>query len=119
MSETKIQAAIVKALKVARVWVIRTQSKGRTGKRSIGTGEPGMPDLYLPGLGHLEVKAPGGKLSVEQVAWHARAARAGVRVATVTTTLEALQQVSLWQIQAARQIQAAHPVRLRPLRIVK
>lgn len=96
MSETDVQRAITQTLRTMGVWVIRTQASGRRGKRSIATGEPGMPDLYLPGLGHIEVKRPGEKRSTEQVAWHERAEKAGVRVATVTSPLEAADVVLSW-----------------------
>lgn len=96
MSETELQKAIVRALRQNKVWVIRTQVSGRRGPRSVATGEPGMPDLYLPGKGHLEVKHGDGKLSDDQLAWHRKAARAGVRVETVRSVSEAISVVAQW-----------------------
>ena len=96
MTETDLQRAIMRALRTCGVWVIRTQSSGRSGPRSVATGEPGMPDLYLPGLGHLEVKLPGGKVSEAQHEWHAKADRAGVRVAVVRSVSEAIKVAAAW-----------------------
>jgi hypothetical protein len=56
-----------------------------------------MPDLYLPGYGHLEIKTGGGRLSREQVAWHSRAAQQGVRVAVVRSVQEAIRIVCAWR----------------------
>lgn len=101
--ETILQAQIIKALKTVGVWVIRTQVKGRRSARSVATGEPGMPDLYLPGLGHLEVKY--GEKSTcndDQLAWHARARDAGVNVAVVRSAADAVRIVQLWRRQKGR-----------------
>jgi hypothetical protein len=99
--ETELQRAIKKALEALGVWVIRTQTSGRTGPRSIATGEPGMPDLYAVGLGWLEVKTETGKLSEDQRAWHARAQALGVRVAVVRSVKEAVEVVLSWRGEAA------------------
>lgn len=99
MGETELQKAIVSALTQNRVWVIRTQVSGRRGSRSVATGEPGMPDLYLPGLGHLEIKHGTGKLSDVQVEWHERARKAGVKVETVRSVSEAISVVARWRAE--------------------
>jgi hypothetical protein len=98
VSETQLSKAIRDALATMGVWVIRSQVKGRTGKRSVATGEPGQPDLYLPALNaHIEVKVGGGKLSAAQIAWHSRAAKHGVRVAVVRTVSQAIGIVRMWK----------------------
>jgi hypothetical protein len=60
-----------------------------------------MPDLCLPRFGWLEVKKGNGRLSPAQIAWHEKARRQGVRVATVRTVLEALETVASWEKAAA------------------
>jgi len=96
-SETGLSRAIRRALERLGHWVIRTQSRGRTGPRSVATGEPGLPDLMvLLRGGHvafLEVKRPTGRLSPEQVAWHERARAMGIRVAVVRSVPEAVDAV--------------------------
>lgn len=96
MTETQLQASIIKALEQMGVWVIRTAVSR---KRSRGrTGEPGMPDLCLVDLGHgwlcaggwLEVKLPGKELEPAQVAWAERAASSGVRCGVAHSIKEAL-----------------------------
>lgn len=99
MSETQLSRDIRRALEACGVWVIRTQVVGRNGARACATGERGLPDLYLPGLGHLEVKVGGGRLSKDQVAWHSKAARYGVRVATVRSVSEAVKIVGMWRAE--------------------
>jgi hypothetical protein len=96
-TETDLSRSIQQALRSMGIWVIRTQSSGRHGSRSVATGEPGMPDLYLPSLGHLEVKTEDGRLSEEQRTWHARAQMLGVRVAVVRSVLEAVEAVLGWR----------------------
>jgi hypothetical protein len=99
MTETKLQRSIIVALRALGFWVIRLQSSGRRGARSLGNGEPGLPDLYLVGLGHLEVKLPGRALSDEQNRWHARARKAGVRVWTVDSVGEAVRVAREWRTE--------------------
>jgi hypothetical protein len=101
--ETALSRSIRAALARVDCWTIRVQSgvipavyNGR--KRFIHCAEPGTPDLIcLNPIGWLEVKTPNGKLSAEQKSWHARAAKAGVRVAVVHSVKEALEVVSLWR----------------------
>jgi len=90
MSETDISRNIRKALEKLGFWVIRLQSSGRRGSRSMATGEPGLPDLYLPGIGHLEIKVPGKDLSKTQVEWHAKAESFGVPVAVARGVSDAV-----------------------------
>lgn len=101
MTETELSRRIREALQQLGYWVIRTQVKGRSGKRAVATGEPGMPDLYLPGLGHLEVKMPGKKLSDKQCEWHIKASARGVRVATAWSVSEAITIVRSWDREHA------------------
>lgn len=99
MTETQLSRDIRRALETCGVWVIRTQVVGRNGARACATGERGMPDLCLPGFGWIEVKVGGGKLSADQIAWHSKAARYGVRVATVRSVSEAIKVVSAWKAE--------------------
>lgn len=97
MNETHLSRSIQRALRMAGFWVIRLQSSGRRGSRTMANGEPGLPDLYLPGLGHIEVKRPGQALSENQLKWHARAKSSGVRVWTVDSAAEALRVAVEWR----------------------
>jgi hypothetical protein len=99
MSETALSRSIRLALSVAGFWCIRIGSlKVKKGKRMIRSGEPGVPDLMVQSpFGWLEVKRPGEELSDDQKTWHAKAARAGVRVAVVRSVREAVEIVSLWR----------------------
>jgi hypothetical protein len=101
-SETDLQRSCILALKTAGYWPIRMQTKGRTGKRSIGAGEPGLPDILVVGFGHLEVKLPGGKLRPAQQAWHQKARERGVNVAVVMSVEEALATVNVWRREDER-----------------
>ncbi len=101
MSETDISRAIREALKKMGVWVVRLQSSGRRGPRSVATGEPGFPDLWTP-YGLLEVKTEKGKLSPEQELWHSRAKAEGVNVATVRSVEEACRVVEQWRAEWRR-----------------
>jgi hypothetical protein len=99
MSETALSASIRGALEASGFWVIRQQSKGRTGRRSLGAGEPGIPDLMLlgPGRGFLEVKTARGSVSQEQADWHKRAASHGERVAVVRSVRDAMTVALQWR----------------------
>jgi hypothetical protein len=96
MSETELSKQIRKALTAIGVWVVRLQSSGRRGPRSVATGEPGFPDLWTP-YGLIEVKTEKGKLSHEQERWHERARAEGLNVATVRSVQEAVDVVSGWR----------------------
>jgi hypothetical protein len=97
MTESALQRAIVGYLHTAGIWVIRTGVSRKRGKSGTQSGEPGFPDLYLPGLGHIEVKMPGEKLSAEQAAWHAKAERHGVRTAVAHAPKQALEIALAWR----------------------
>lgn len=101
MSETKLSASIRGALAANGFWVVRLGSVGHHGKRSLGTGEPGLPDIMLVGLGFLEVKTDKGKLSAVQVAWHQKATHEGVRVATVRSVRDALTIALAWRRESS------------------
>jgi hypothetical protein len=103
MSETDLSAAIRGALEANNFWIIRMQVSGRRGRRSIASGERGMPDLHLPALnGWLEVKTKDGKVSPDQKAWHFRAQRSGVKVAVVRSVQEALRVAIVWRDQMVK-----------------
>lgn len=102
MTETDLSRSIRKALAQLGVWCIRVQAGTiplsiAGGARYIHGAEPGTPDLCLPALGWLEVKAAKGKLAPSQAVWHARAAREGVRVAVVRSVEQAVRVVRGWQ----------------------
>jgi len=107
--EAPVVAAIIKRLKLERVWCWRANAgtivigKGRA--RRVVRGSPaGTPDiLVVLGNGRLcglEVKRPvGGTVSPTQLEWHARASEHGVRVAVVRSVLEALEAVRKWRAE--------------------
>jgi hypothetical protein len=95
--ETALVRSIVQVLTTCGFWVIRLNVTGRRGERTSATGEPGLPDLYLPSLGHIEVKRPGQNLSPAQVAWHAKAAKHGLRVRVVSSPEDAVQTAMAWR----------------------
>ena len=101
MTETQLQRSIIEALQKMGVWVIRTAVSKKRGRGF--TGEDGMPDLHVVHYGPkgesgwLEVKRPGETLNENQVIWHDRARQAGVRVATVTSPIEAWGVVLDWR----------------------
>ena len=100
MSETDLSRSIRKELTKLGVWVIRSGVSAKRGKGGTHSGEPGQPDLCLPALGWLETKTRRGEPSPDQLKWHARAARSGVRVAVVRSVSEAISTVREWQRQA-------------------
>ncbi len=99
MSETELQAIIMDELRKLGFWVIRLGVNKRRGRRGTNSGERGMPDLYLPGLGHAEVKLPGEELSPDQVAWHAKAKRYNVRVTVWTSAAQAIRESVAWRLE--------------------
>jgi hypothetical protein len=103
MSETDLSRRIREALRQLGCWVVRQQSSGRRGVRSVASGEPGLPDIQVlaPVHGFIEVKVPGGRLNANQELWHARARNAGLRVAVVHSVDEAVDVVMVWKKEAA------------------
>lgn len=100
MSETALSRSIRKALATLGVWCIRVQASSVSVR--VHGAEPGTPDLWTP-LGWLEVKTLAGELLPSQVAWHLRAAREGVRVATVRSVEQAVRAVREWRaLEGAR-----------------
>lgn len=99
MTETQLSAAIRKALERAGFWPIRVNSGALRVAGGFVHGAPaGTPDICLVDLGAwLEVKLPGRLPDEKQLAWHARALKAGVRVATVTSEAEALKTALTWR----------------------
>lgn len=97
MTETELQNQIMDALTRIGVWVIRSAVSVKRGRYSINTGEPGLPDLCLPVYGWGEVKLPGKELDPDQVKWHERAKKEGVRVATWWSVADAVASVQQWR----------------------
>lgn len=95
MSETELQNAIIDAYRKLDVWVIRTARSKKRGWKSINTGEDGQPDLWTE-LGWVEVKLPGKDLDPDQVIWHAKAKRRGVRVGTAWSVEDAIRLARAW-----------------------
>ena len=62
---------------------------------------------YLVGLGHMEVKLPGRKVSEDQAAWHARAFSNWVNCVTVTSVGEAITWARRWNDSVRRMRGAA------------
>jgi hypothetical protein len=109
VKEAPIVAAILKRLKLERVWSWKANAgtivigKGRA-KRVVRGSPAGTPDilLVLPGgrLAGLEVKRPvGGRVSPKQSEWHAKAELHQVRVAVVRSVIEALEAVRKWRAE--------------------
>lgn len=88
--ETILQRKAQEALEKCGFWVIPMAVVGKHSKRSVRTGEPGLPDLCLPELGWLEAKTETGKRSPEQIAWHERAKSKGIWVETFRSPEEAV-----------------------------
>jgi hypothetical protein len=97
MSEIDLQRGIMDSLAKLGIWAIRTGVAVKRSNRGTSSGVPGMPDIYLPGLGHIEVKQPGHTLSPRQVMWHEKAAKEGVKVATVFSVAEAVETALRWK----------------------
>jgi hypothetical protein len=97
--ESELQRAIVCALRACGFWVVRTGVSSKRGKSGTQSGEPGYPDLDLPALGRIEVKMPGKELDPDQSAWHAKAARHGIRIAVARTVQEALTTAVAWRAE--------------------
>ena len=96
-SETDLSRSIRKALTAAGIMVERIQSGVIPARgRRIHCASIGTPDLWAQ-YGFLEVKLPGENPTAEQLEWHARARRAGVRVAVVHSESEALETVLAWR----------------------
>lgn len=93
MTETDIQREALEALKLIGVWAFRVNA-GQRG--TVRLAPKGTPDICLPGLGWLEAKLPGERLNPDQVKWHERAEREGVRVAIFQTPREAVDIVLGW-----------------------
>jgi hypothetical protein len=99
--ETALQGGIIRGLTAVGVWCFRVPAGSiRHGSRYIQMCPKGTPDVWTE-LGWLEVKVPGGKRSIDQVAWHERAERASIRVATVSSVAEAVAVVLAWRREAA------------------
>lgn len=99
-NEQPIQERILKALELRRVWAIRINAGGVSAKGGYFRGAPaGTPDICVlaPVYGWLEVKRPSGARNKNQLRWHARAEREGVRVAVVRSVAEALAAVEQWR----------------------
>ena len=97
-TESALQAACLDGLRKLGIWAIRMGVSVRSGKRGRAqSGEPGMFDLYLPGLGWQEVKQPDEKLSADQVKWQAKARRHGVSAELVNNVDDCLMIAQLWR----------------------
>lgn len=102
MSETQLSASIRSALTRMGIWCMRIQS-GRVRSRGgfVQLAEAGTPDILLVGPASvagswLEVKVEKGRYETSQPAWHERAKKMGVRVATVRSMSEAVEVVRSW-----------------------
>jgi hypothetical protein len=104
MSETTLSRSIRSALTAAGAWVVRVPAgQYRVRGGILHCAEPGFPDLLcLSPAGFLEVKVGRAKLREEQVIWHDKAARHGLRCARVTSVAEALEVVSRWRREDER-----------------
>jgi hypothetical protein len=96
-SETELQSDIIKTLTKLGYWAVRSARAKRRGRRSINTGEDGFPDVTVVGLGYIEVKMLGKDLEEDQVDWHAKAKRRGVKVGTAWCVEDAIRIVRGWE----------------------
>lgn len=100
--ETPISKAAQDALTAAGFHVVRVQSgKVRVRGGWMQLAEEGCPDLSVhvtgPVRAWLEAKVPGGKLSAEQKAWHAKALKRGELVAVFRSAREAVEIAMAWR----------------------
>ena len=58
---------------------------------------PGIPDIYLPGLGWLELKTETGSASVQQLRRHEELRDAGDNIAIITNINQALEVITKWE----------------------
>ena len=82
VSEASVQRAIMEYLTL-HGWIVFSFAAGGTHKALRGSVPQGWPDLLALKDGryvHLEVKAPGGKLTAGQLAMHERLRDAGATV---------------------------------------
>lgn len=102
--ETKLQRAIVDALKELGFHVERIQSGTHKVKRGwLHCASEGTPDLNVLRMGWREVKLPGEKLDAAQLKWHARARAQGENVGTWWSVEEAvLEARSVLRAEARR-----------------
>ena len=94
--ETKIQLAIMRALRRVGFWVERTNAGEIAGVSLLSKGTPDLL-LVAPVYGWLEVKTATGELNDNQRRWHARAKRQNVRVAVVRSVRDALTTAQKWR----------------------
>jgi hypothetical protein len=104
--EKAVQRAVTKALKTLG-FHISDLSQPRASMQT-----PGLPDLFAMHAGWkvafwVEVKAPGGKLSVAQEAWHREAHASGVRVMTVDSVAALVSELSRIDNVPLRAMEAA------------
>ena len=98
MAETDIQRASMRALRSLGFWVIRFGVNKKRGRGGTNSGEPGTPDTCVMGFGWIEYKASeDDELSPAQLAWHAKALKAGIRVAVVWSISQAVQVALAWR----------------------
>ena len=103
MPEVDIQRGAMRALRSLGFWVIRFGVSRKRGPSGTHSGEKGMPDVFLPGLGFLEFKASEkDKLEPDQILWHAKAAKAGINVEVVWTIEQAVNVALRWRGSQSR-----------------
>ena len=86
-TESQIQREIITYLRSQNWLVIRNHTQGLkyTGGRSTNPNK-GMPDLLVVKDSYylwIEVKKPGGSLSIDQIKWHENARKYGMNVAVL------------------------------------
>ena len=96
MGEIQLQRQCVKAAAQVGIWCYRViNEKGH------GHGEPavekGTPDICAPGIGRVEMKMPGEKLTPAEREWHRKAVAQGERVATCYSVGECVKTLLGWK----------------------
>ena len=72
------------------------------GRYFVHCAPAGTPDRCLPGLGWIEVKKPGGKLSKEQLEWKAWAERIGINYACVDNVADGVAAALRWKSEGGK-----------------
>lgn len=97
-AETELSKAIRDNLEKLGFMVERIQSGSVKVQRGfMRLASAGTPDLCIIGLGWLEIKRPGQKLTEDQERWHDRARRAGAWVAVAESVSDAAAIALRWR----------------------
>lgn len=91
---------IVTALRAAGHWVERLHSgcTSPNGRQMVDLGSRGLPQVWLPALNmFFIVSADNTLMGVNHGEWYARALAAGMKVAIIGDSAQALERINQWQ----------------------